>query len=345
MFLSTGCIFLFLIEWKNHCNMPKFFTKKQFFAFLASFSITLAVGIFAWFVIFNSESILNQISNKIDSIFFGALSLPNSEVKEIFPAANTENFDEEYELNLEEPPVDESLNIYTGVGGPDPVLMSEQDILDDITEKIDIIQQQVNELTKESQNSEKTEKTEENEEKEEVKEDENKHDEEVEETAIIYSKVLIHETKISPIEQRFIKLYNPNDVAVDLTGWYLQRKTATGLDYTSCVSKNDFFGKTILPGGYFLISRENSSADIFMPDLVLTESNYLTLKNPRGEISDAAKTALENFIVASASSGGGSPAPVIYPKILISEAQIAPIGQRFFELYNPNDFDVDLTGW
>lgn len=322
--------------------MPKFFTKKQFFAFLASFSVIFAVGIFAWFLLSNSEFILN----KINSVFFRASVYPNFEVKEIFPAASTENFDEEYGLNLEEPAVDESLDIYTGIGGPDPAY-EKQELLDDIAEKIDILQQQVNELTKESQDSEKTEEIEENEEKKEVKEEnENEYDEEVEETAIVYSKVLIHETKISPIEQRFISLYNPNDAAVDLTGWYLQRKTATGSDYTSCVSKNDFFGKTILPGGYFLISRENSSADIFMPDLVLTESNYLTLKNPRGEISDTAKTASENFIVASGSSGSGS--RPVYSKILISEVQIAGLTEEkeeFVELYNPNNADVDLTDW
>jgi len=324
--------------------MPKFFTKKQIFAFLASFFITFVVGIFGWFLIYNSEFIFN----KINYALFKASVYSNVEIKEIFPAASTESFEQSEDSKLDDPIIlEKNFENYTGVGGPNPVLMSEQEMLDDIAEKIDIIQAQVNELTKESQNSEKTEEIEENKEKEEeVKEDENKHDQEVEKTAIVYLKVLIYETKISPIEQRFIKLYNPNDTAIDLTGWYLQRKTATGLDYTSCVSKNDFLGKTILPKGYFLISRENSSADIFMPDLVLTENNYLALKNPRGEISDTAKTAQENFIVASG-SGGGALSPV-YSKILISEVQIAGLTEEkeeFVELFNPNNEELDLSGW
>ena len=39
---------------------------------------------------------------------------------------------------------------------------------------------------------------------------------------------------------------------------------------------------------------------------------------------------------------------VSYPKILISEVQVAGISddkQEFIELYNPNNTDVDLTGW
>ena len=49
--------------------------------------------------------------------------------------------------------------------------------------------------------------------------------------------------------------------------------------------------------------------------------------------------------VSTGSGGGGGGSPVVYPKILISEIQIDPIGQRFVELYNPNIASVDLTGW
>lgn len=43
--------------------------------------------------------------------------------------------------------------------------------------------------------------------------------------------------------------------------------------------------------------------------------------------------------------GGGSNPPPVFPKILISEVQIAPTGKRFIELYNPINQDVTLTSW
>ena len=100
-----------------------------------------------------------------------------------------------------------------------------------------------------------------------------------------YSKVLISEVKISPIDERFIELYNPNNYDVDLTNWYIQRKTQSSNSWGSSVSSPKFEGKTILANGYFLISKLNTIADIQL-DLTLTTSNSLILKNPNGEISD-----------------------------------------------------------
>jgi len=104
--------------------------------------------------------------------------------------------------------------------------------------------------------------------------------------AIIYPKIIISEAQIYPTTQRFIELYNSGSTNVDLTGWYLQRKTAIGSDYQSCITKNDFSGKSILAGGYFLISRSDLSAEITDSELTLSNGNYLTLKNPSQEISD-----------------------------------------------------------
>ena len=230
----------------------------QFFAFLSSFAVTVAVGIFAWLLIFNSEFILS----KINLAFLKASVYHNVEIKEIFPAASTENFDEAYKPNQEEPAVDESLDIYTGVGGPDPALIlfqEKQELLDDIAEKIDIIQQQVNQLVAESQDQEdQIEKTEENEEEQEEEEEE-QNIEELVEIKTIYQKIFISEVQIGATgdqKQEFVELYNPNDIEIDLTGWYLQKKTKSGSDYSSFVSDELFFGKKIFPKSYFLICRE-----------------------------------------------------------------------------------------
>ncbi len=49
----------------------------------------------------------------------------------------------------------------------------------------------------------------------------------------------------------FVELYNPTDQTVDLTGWTLVKKTASGNSY---VLVNDFSGQSIAPYSYFLVS-------------------------------------------------------------------------------------------
>lgn len=98
--------------------------------------------------------------------------------------------------------------------------------------------------------------------------------------------VVISEVKISPIEDRLIKLYNDGSSAVDLTGWYIQRKTQTGASFGSLVSKTYFENKKIEQGGYFLISRSLDNSDIILGSLTLTESNAIQIKNSEGAVVD-----------------------------------------------------------
>src|SRR3989344_2102155 len=99
--------------------------------------------------------------------------------------------------------------------------------------------------------------------------------------------VVISEIKISPIEDRFIKLYNDGSAAVDLTNWYIQRKTQTGTSFGSLVSKTYFENKQIGANGYFLISRSPSEeSDIVQGGLTLTESNAIQIKNSAGIVVD-----------------------------------------------------------
>jgi hypothetical protein len=80
-------------------------------------------------------------------------------------------------------------------------------------------------------------------------------------------------------------LFNPNPIEVNLTGWYLQRKTQNADSWSSLVSSTKFEGKTISPKGYFLIGNETEGADILL-DFSLSENNSLVLKNPKRGISD-----------------------------------------------------------
>ena len=105
-------------------------------------------------------------------------------------------------------------------------------------------------------------------------------------TPVIYPKVLISEIQISPIEQRFIELYNPNESEVNLTGWYIQRKTKDATSWSSLITSTHFEGKTIQPKSYFFIPRAFESSDILFSTLTLTEDNSIVLKNPKREIVD-----------------------------------------------------------
>ncbi len=104
-------------------------------------------------------------------------------------------------------------------------------------------------------------------------------------TSLIESAVLINEVQIKPTEERFIELYNSGSSDVDLTGWYLQRKTATADSFGSLVSKTYFENKNIPAKGFFVISRsELGQTDMVFESLTLTESNTIQLKDSGQEI-------------------------------------------------------------
>jgi hypothetical protein len=102
----------------------------------------------------------------------------------------------------------------------------------------------------------------------------------------VFAGIIFNEVQLSPTEERFIELYNTGSSPVDLTDWYIQRKTATGSSFGSLVSKTYFEGKTIEANSYFIISRSGNDADIIYPGLTLTESNTIQIKNSNQEVID-----------------------------------------------------------
>lgn len=102
----------------------------------------------------------------------------------------------------------------------------------------------------------------------------------------VHAEVFINEVQVSPPEGRFIELFNSGTSSVNLTDWYIQRKTTTGT-FGSLVTKTDFENKTIEPNSYFLISRSSlSNSNIVIGDMTLTESNTIQLKNSDGNVAD-----------------------------------------------------------
>lgn len=104
---------------------------------------------------------------------------------------------------------------------------------------------------------------------------------------IVSAQGVFNEIQISPIGERFIELYNNGGSDVDLTGWYIQRKTATGSSFSSLVTSTQLNGKTIKGNGYFLISRgQLENSDIVIDNLTLTESNTIRIRDSKGEDID-----------------------------------------------------------
>src|SRR5689334_18255081 len=90
--------------------------------------------------------------------------------------------------------------------------------------------------------------------------------------------VVINEVQLSPTAERFIELYNTSAEDVDLTGWFIQRKTATGTAFGSLVSKPNFAGKIIDGHGFFVISKDSlGDSDIVLGTLTLTEDNVIQI--------------------------------------------------------------------
>ncbi|MDD4082941.1 MAG: lamin tail domain-containing protein, partial [Sphaerochaetaceae bacterium] len=186
---------------------------------------------------------------------------------------------------------------YNGIGGYDDENTQQnfQNLLDDIQEELDIISQQIQELVdQQNQNNQDDDNdiNDDDQEDEENNEDENNNDNENDDMdnvggggSVSYPSILISEVQINPIGNRFVELYNPNEETVYLTGWYMQRKDNNDTSWGSFVSAPNFAGKSIMPHGYFLISRQLANSDI-LSNITISLDNSLAIKNPNGEISD-----------------------------------------------------------
>lgn len=103
----------------------------------------------------------------------------------------------------------------------------------------------------------------------------------------VHAGVVFNEVQLNLTQERFIELYNTDNTEVDLTGWYLQRKTQNGSSFSSLVANSNFANKKISAHGYFVISRSVlPSSDIVVDTLTLTESNTIQIKNNNGTVVD-----------------------------------------------------------
>lgn len=107
---------------------------------------------------------------------------------------------------------------------------------------------------------------------------------------IVYPKLLITEIMTasgSSTKDEFVELYNPQDQAIGLTDWYLQKETKSGSSLSSFVPKSLLAGHSISAHGYFVIAHPSSSFIYNVgSDEGLSDHNTIILKNPNGEIVD-----------------------------------------------------------
>ena len=202
------------------------------------------------------------------------------------------------------PPKEVDFEEFTGVGGPNPdSTPSIQDQIDDILERIDILKARIAEL--QGQNQGDAQIVSDNQDGQEYIQvvtavqqnpsvttyQSQNYSSSSSSSNISYPTLLISEVQIegeNDSKEEFVELYNPTATTVSLTDWYLQRKTATGSDYTSFATNTLFEGKSIPANGYFLIARQGYFTDLadMSTDNPLTENNSLMLKNPGGDIAD-----------------------------------------------------------
>ncbi len=117
----------------------------------------------------------------------------------------------------------------------------------------------------------------------------------------VHAGVVINEVQIagSTATDEFVELYNAGSESVDLAGWRLTKKTASGNEYNLLTS---FPALTIQPGSFFVIGHEHSSV---MKQIAYSTSQSLASDNTVILYRDAGETVVDivGFGTASVREG------------------------------------------
>ncbi len=79
-------------------------------------------------------------------------------------------------------------------------------------------------------------------------------------------------------DYEFVELYNPTDAQLNLTGWSIKRKSASGQEYP-LLTAGRFEGKIALPHKYFLAANDGGYDGSVAPDAAWAHSNNLAYTN------------------------------------------------------------------
>jgi hypothetical protein len=167
-----------------------------------------------------------------------------------------------------------------------------------------------------------------------------------------YSQITLRLNEILPNPEsggkEFIEIYNYGDEAIDLNNWKLKDKTTKQFQLTQIIQPGEYLA--FQKGDDFKFALNNSNETVFLinpTDEIFSSVSYQqSIKGKTFNFDD------ENWYWAEPTLGGENvenPTNQFYPKIIINEIFPNPSGadgdQEFVELYNPNDEQINLTGW
>jgi hypothetical protein len=111
--------------------------------------------------------------------------------------------------------------------------------------------------------------------------------------------VVISEVQVggATAKDEFVELYNPTDTAVDLSGWRLTRKPASGASEPNIVSS---ISGTIAPYGYFLIAHPDYDGAVSYDLVYSAVSGGIAADNTVTLYSDAGVTVVDKVGMGSA---------------------------------------------
>lgn len=122
------------------------------------------------------------------------------------------------------------------------------------------------------------------------------------------SHVIIREIQVSgsSTTDEFVELYNPTSAPINLEGWRLSRRTASGHE-TNLLSV--FPSITLAPGQYFLVAHPTGYAGTVASDAIYSTAESLASNNTVVLYSDAGATIVDMVGFGTASSFEGASAP------------------------------------
>lgn len=97
---------------------------------------------------------------------------------------------------------------------------------------------------------------------------------------VVWAEVIINEVQIGGVsaDDEFIELYNSSNSDIDLTNWYINKKSSTGSE-TTLISKSHFKDKIVSHNSYLLLAKENGYVGNIIPDVLWPNSYSLANNN------------------------------------------------------------------
>lgn len=175
-----------------------------------------------------------------------------------------------------------------------------------------------------------------------------------------YSKIRINEIFQNPIgsdieaKTEFIEFYNPTQETVDLSNWKLEKNSVKNKTILELCDLDNYL---IEPEEYLTCSYDKGLFSLHNT----TDTIVLTSPNPNIKFSISYKATIEgqsyNYAdrnwywakITPNAKNKENPLTKNYPNLILSEILPNPAGdeatEEFIEIYNPNDFEVNLESW